>query len=160
MLNLGMTELLVFAIIAVIVLGPDKLPTAVRSVIKWYRQVKMLISNVQRDIERELDITEIREKMEQEIARFKEIEQHMQAQLNQIQKEVDQQHKEIEKAVSPVAVHAESQMLVNHETATLTTDTATQIEPQQLSKPISPQQEKHTVPEHALQQDPKKVVAV
>ena len=76
MLNLGMSELLVFSIIAVIVLGPDKLPTAIRSVIKWYRQIKMLITNVQRDIERELEITEIRETMEKEIARFKDIEKN------------------------------------------------------------------------------------
>ena len=101
MLNLGMSELLVFAIIAVIVLGPDKLPTAIRSVIKWYRQIKMLITNVQRDIERELEITEIRETMEKEIARFKDIEKNMQAQLDQIQQEVNQQHQELEKAISP-----------------------------------------------------------
>ena len=44
MLNLGMSELLLFAIIAVVVLGPDKLPTAMRSVLKWYRQIKMLMS--------------------------------------------------------------------------------------------------------------------
>ena len=94
MLNLGMSELLVFSIIAVIVLGPDKLPTAIRSVIKWYRQIKMLITNVQRDIERELEITEIRETMEKEIARFKDIEKNMQAQLDQIQQEVNQQHQE------------------------------------------------------------------
>ncbi len=81
MLNLGMSELLVFGIIAVIVLGPDKLPTAIRSVIKWYRQIKMLITNVQRDIERELEITEIRETMRKEMARFKDIEKNMQAQL-------------------------------------------------------------------------------
>lgn len=90
MLNLGMSELLIFSIIAVIILGPDKLPTAIRSVMKWYRQIKMLVSNVQRDIERELEITEIREKMEQEVARFKKIELQMQAQLDQIQKEVEQ----------------------------------------------------------------------
>ena len=94
MLNLGMSELLVFSIIAVIVLGPDKLPTAIRSVIKWYRQIKMLITNVQRDIERELEISEIRETMEKEIARFKDIETNMQAQLDQIQQEVNQQHQE------------------------------------------------------------------
>ena len=88
MLNLGMSELLVFAIIAVIVLGPEKLPTAMRAVIRWYRQVKALINNVQRDIERELEITEIREKMDAELKRIKEIEQHMQAQLDQIQHEV------------------------------------------------------------------------
>lgn len=90
MLNLGMSELLLFAIIAVVVLGPDKLPTAMRSVLKWYRQIKMLMTNAQRDIERELEITEIRETMKQEIARFQQIELQMQTQLQQIQKEVEQ----------------------------------------------------------------------
>lgn len=101
MLNLGMSELLLFAIIAVVVLGPDKLPTAMRSVLKWYRQIKMLMTNAQRDIERELEITEIRETMKQEIARFQQIELQMQTQLQQIQKEVEQLDKTEQKLPSP-----------------------------------------------------------
>ena len=101
MLNLGMSELLLFAIIAVVVLGPDKLPTAMRSVLKWYRQIKMLMTNAQRDIERELEITEIRETMKQEIARFQQIELRMQTQLQQIQKEVEQLDKTEQKLPSP-----------------------------------------------------------
>lgn len=36
MLNIGMTELLVFGIIALLVLGPEKLPEAARFAGKWY----------------------------------------------------------------------------------------------------------------------------
>ncbi|MEK5757135.1 twin-arginine translocase TatA/TatE family subunit, partial [Acinetobacter variabilis] len=35
MLNIGMTELLAFGVIALLVLGPDKLPEAVRFIGKW-----------------------------------------------------------------------------------------------------------------------------
>ena len=36
MLNVGMTELLCFAIVALLVLGPEKLPEAARFAAKWY----------------------------------------------------------------------------------------------------------------------------
>ena len=52
MLNIGMTELLVFGIIALLVLGPEKLPEAARFAGKWYGKVKRMVSNVQNDIDR------------------------------------------------------------------------------------------------------------
>lgn len=89
MFNVGMSELLIFAIIAILVLGPDKLPTAIRTVIQYYKKIKMLMHNVQHDIERELEISEIREQMKVELARIHDIEKQMQIQLDQIQKEVE-----------------------------------------------------------------------
>lgn len=47
MLNVGMTELLVFGVIALLVLGPEKLPEAARFAGKWYGHIKRLINNVQ-----------------------------------------------------------------------------------------------------------------
>lgn len=61
MLNLGMSELLAFGIIALLVLGPDKLPEAARFVGKWYAKIKRTVSNVQNDIDRELRLSELRE---------------------------------------------------------------------------------------------------
>ena len=61
MLNIGMTELLAFGIIALLVLGPDKLPEAARFAAKSYAKIKRLISNVQNDIDRELRLSELRE---------------------------------------------------------------------------------------------------
>lgn len=81
MLNLGMSELLAFGIIALLVLGPDKLPEAARFVGKWYAKIKRTVSNVQNDIDRELRLSELREQMQQEMQRIAELEQKMQAQM-------------------------------------------------------------------------------
>lgn len=85
MLNLGMSELLAFGIIALLVLGPDKLPEAARFVGKWYAKIKRLVSNVQNDIDRELRLSELREQMQKEMQRIAELEQKMQAQMTSLE---------------------------------------------------------------------------
>ena len=85
MLDVGFSELLVFGIIALLVLGPDKLPEAVRFVAKWYSKLKRLISNVQNDIDRELRLSELREQMQNEMQRIQELEQKMQSQMHELQ---------------------------------------------------------------------------
>lgn len=85
MLNVGFSEILLFGIIALIVLGPEKLPQAIRTAGRWYAQIRRLINNVQRDIEQELQLAEMREQMQKELARIKSIEQEMQTQLDQMQ---------------------------------------------------------------------------
>lgn len=85
MLNVGFTELLLFGIVALIILGPEKLPTAIRTAGRWYAKIRHLINNVQRDIEQELQLAEMREQMQKELARIKSIEQDMQTQLDQMQ---------------------------------------------------------------------------
>ncbi|ENV38376.1 Sec-independent protein translocase protein TatB [Acinetobacter venetianus] len=87
MLNLGMSELLVFGIIALLVLGPDKLPEAARFVGKWYTKIKRLVSNVQNDIDRELRLSELREQMQKEMQRIAELEQKMQVQINELEQQ-------------------------------------------------------------------------
>ncbi|ENU93478.1 twin arginine-targeting protein translocase TatB [Acinetobacter vivianii] len=85
MLNIGMSELFVFGIIALLVLGPDKLPEAARFAGKWYAKIKRMISNVQNDIDRELRLSELREQMQQEMQRITELEQKMQAQIAELE---------------------------------------------------------------------------
>lgn len=85
MLNIGMTELLVFGIIALLVLGPDKLPEAVRFAGKWYGKLKRLASNVQNDIDRELRMSELKEQMQTEMKRIQDLETKMQAQMQALQ---------------------------------------------------------------------------
>ena len=81
MLNLGMTEIFCFAVIALLVLGPDKLPEAARFVAKWYGKIKKFINNIQNEIDRELRLSEFREEMQKEIDKITELERRMQQQL-------------------------------------------------------------------------------
>ncbi|HJF28236.1 MAG TPA: Sec-independent protein translocase protein TatB [Acinetobacter lwoffii] len=89
MLNIGMTELFIFGIIALLVLGPDKLPEAVRFVGKWYGKVKRTVSNIQNDLDRELRLSELREQMQAEMKRIQELEAKMQAQMQNLQKPLE-----------------------------------------------------------------------
>ncbi|HAA07166.1 Sec-independent protein translocase protein TatB [Acinetobacter schindleri] len=81
MLNIGMTELLAFGVIALLVLGPDKLPEAVRFIGKWSTKIKRTVSNIQNDLDRELRLSELREQMQSELKRIQELEAKMQAQM-------------------------------------------------------------------------------
>ena len=87
MLNIGMTELLAFGIISLLVLGPDKLPEAARFAGRWYGKLKRMISNVQNDIDRELRLSELREQMQNEMQRIQALEQKMQAQMHELQQQ-------------------------------------------------------------------------
>lgn len=84
MLNLGMTEIFCFAVIGLLILGPDKLPEAARFVAKWYGKVKKFINNIQNEIERELRLSEFREEMQKEIEKITELERRVQKQLDEL----------------------------------------------------------------------------
>ena len=87
MLNIGMTEILAFGIIALLILGPDKLPEAIRFIAKWYHQIKRMMNNVQHDIDRELRVSELRSQIQEEMQRIQQLEYKMQLQLNDLQQQ-------------------------------------------------------------------------
>ena len=86
MLNVGMTELLCFAIVALLVLGPEKLPEAARFAAKWYGKAKRFMNSVQTEVDRELKLSEFRQEIQKEIERMTEIEQRLQKQLEHLSK--------------------------------------------------------------------------
>lgn len=91
MLNLGMTEIFCFAVIALLVLGPDKLPEAARFVAKWYGKIKKFINNIQNEIDRELKLSEFREEMQKEIEKITELERRLQKQLDELKTQPSEQ---------------------------------------------------------------------
>lgn len=84
MLDVGMTELLCFAIIAILVLGPEK-PEAARFAGRWYVRLKRYITNLQNEIDQELRLSEFRKEMQEELNRIEALERKVQQQLEEIQ---------------------------------------------------------------------------
>ena len=66
MLDMGFSEILLFGIVAIVVLGPDKLPQAMRTVGRWYGKARRLMHSVQHDIEKELNLLEMKEQVQRE----------------------------------------------------------------------------------------------
>ncbi|MDX4039871.1 Sec-independent protein translocase protein TatB [Aliarcobacter skirrowii] len=60
MFGLGMTEILLIAIVAVIALGPDKLPEAMVKIAKMFNSVKKGINDAKTTLDNELNISELK----------------------------------------------------------------------------------------------------
>ena len=60
MFDVGFWEIAIIALIALIILGPDRLPRAARTIGLWVGKARRTLSEVKRDIDRELDASELK----------------------------------------------------------------------------------------------------
>lgn len=61
MFDAGFLEFLIIGIIALVVIGPERLPSVARTVGGWIGKARAFVDNTKRDIEREFNATEMRE---------------------------------------------------------------------------------------------------
>jgi sec-independent protein translocase protein TatB len=66
MFDIGFWELTIIAVIALIVLGPERLPGLARTAGMWFSKLRRFVSNVKADIDKELKAEEIRRALEKE----------------------------------------------------------------------------------------------
>lgn len=92
MFDIGFWELLVIAVLALLVLGPERLPGAIRSTIKTVRSVRNMATGFKNDIEHQLRVHELHENL-------KKAEQQG---LEQLSPEVKQSVDELKQAAASV----------------------------------------------------------
>ncbi|WP_372880918.1 Sec-independent protein translocase protein TatB [Psychromonas sp.] len=63
MFDIGFWELVVISVIGLVVLGPERLPGAIRSVMHWVTTVKEMANSVKTEVAQELKLHEINENM-------------------------------------------------------------------------------------------------
>ncbi|QOP46259.1 Sec-independent protein translocase protein TatB [Sulfurimonas paralvinellae] len=61
MFGMGFTEILLIAVIAILFLGPDKLPSTMIEIAKFFRSVKSTIGSVKDSLEEEMNVTGIKQ---------------------------------------------------------------------------------------------------
>jgi sec-independent protein translocase protein TatB len=61
MLDIGFSELLLIALVAIVVVGPEKLPETITNILKYIRKIAKYIGGIKENIDRELQIQELRE---------------------------------------------------------------------------------------------------
>lgn len=81
MFDISFGEVLVFGILALIVLGPEKLPQAVRTAGTYYAKIRRTVGTFRAEIEAELDLVETRQKMQEELAKIRAAEADMQREM-------------------------------------------------------------------------------
>ena len=85
MFDIGFPELLVVSIVALLVIGPDKLPETLRALFLWVGRLRRSLTNIRADIENEIGADDIRQQLHNEsiMKELKETRQQLQRVVNQ-----------------------------------------------------------------------------
>ena len=65
-MDIGFQEVFLIGVIALIVLGPERLPTAVRTIALWVSRIKRNFKSIQASIEQEINTEELRQRIHNE----------------------------------------------------------------------------------------------
>jgi sec-independent protein translocase protein TatB len=95
MFDIGFFELVLIGVVALIVLGPEKLPGAIRSTLKTVRSIKGMANGFRQEVEQQFKIHEMHENLK------KAEQQNMQNLSPKLQETVDELRKAAESVQKP-----------------------------------------------------------
>jgi sec-independent protein translocase protein TatB len=102
MFDVGFWELTIIALVALIVIGPERLPKVARTAGLWLGRGRRFVATVKADIDKEIRAEELREVIEKQAALANpvhEIVEETRKDLNEIKQETAQQVKESQDAL-------------------------------------------------------------
>ena len=84
MFDIGFLELLLIALITLVVMGPERLPEAIRTLSLWIGRLKQRFASAQQELEKEVGMDDIRHQLHNE----------------QVLRELEDQKNELEQSLS------------------------------------------------------------
>lgn len=84
MLDIGGLELLIIAVVALLVIGPERMPEALRTLGLWLGRLRRSFTAVKNEIEKEIGMDEVRRQLHNEsvMEQMKRIEEEVQNSVN------------------------------------------------------------------------------
>ena len=104
MFDLGFTEMMLIGIVALVVIGPERLPAVARTAGKYFGRLKRFMTTVKADVEQELRADELREilnKQQQELNSLKDT-------INEAGRDIEQEAAALNEAGNDFARDLES----------------------------------------------------
>jgi sec-independent protein translocase protein TatB len=89
MFDIGFTELLVIGLVALIVIGPERLPRVARTLGILAGRLQRYVADVKADINREVELDELRKMKDSVTQAASSIESSVQSELNSVKSELD-----------------------------------------------------------------------
>jgi sec-independent protein translocase protein TatB len=89
MFDIGFSELLVIGVVALIVIGPEKLPRMARTVGVLAGRLQRYVSDVKADINREIELDELRKMRDSMQQAASDFQSSVQSELNQTETELN-----------------------------------------------------------------------
>ena len=89
MFDMGFTEMMLIGIVALIVIGPERLPGVARTAGKYFGRLKRFMTSVKADVEQELRADELREILAQQQKELDKLKHNITDAGREIEKQVD-----------------------------------------------------------------------
>lgn len=99
MFDIGFFELLLVGTVALVVIGPERLPDAVRTTVRWWTQIKQTLGSAREELEREVGADDIRRELHNErvLRELRESKEEMERTLSEAQRKFAQDLKDVER---------------------------------------------------------------
>jgi len=100
--DIGFSELLLVLVIGLVVLGPERLPVAVRTVAGWIRTLRAMAASVQSELSQELKLQELQDSLKKaEESGLKNLTPEIKASMDELKEAAESMKKSINSGLKP-----------------------------------------------------------
>lgn len=111
MFDIGFSELILLMILGLVVLGPKRLPIAIRTVMDWVKTIRGLAANVQNELKQELKLQELQDSIKKaESLNLQALSPELSKTVEELKAQADKMKAELEDKAAQAGTTVEEQI--------------------------------------------------
>jgi hypothetical protein len=145
--DIGFSELVLLMLVGLVVLGPKRLPVAIRTVMGWVKTIRGLAANVQNELKQELKLQELQDSIKKaEQLNLKQLSPDLSKTVEELKEQAQKMRAELEEKAAAAGTTVEDQIKEIKSSAENPADSAEKLEvtPQETAeKPVETASTEH-----------------
>ena len=111
MFDIGFSELVLLMVVGLVVLGPKRLPVAIRTVMGWVKTIRGLAANVQNELKQELKLQELQDSIKKaESLNLQALSPELSKTVEELKAQADKMKAELEDKAAQAGTTVEEQI--------------------------------------------------
>ena len=111
MFDIGFSELVLLMLVGLVVLGPKRLPVAIRTVMSWVKTIRGLAANVQNELKQELKLQELQDSIKKaEQLNLKQLSPDLSKTVEELKEQAQKMRAELEEKAAAAGTTVEEQI--------------------------------------------------
>lgn len=129
MFDIGFSELVLLMLVGLVVLGPKRLPVAIRTVMGWVKTIRGLAANVQNELKQELKLQELQDSIKKaEQLNLKQLSPDLSKTVEELKEQAQKMRAELEEKAVAAGTTVEEQIKEIKSAAENSADSAEKLE--------------------------------
>ena len=129
MFDIGFSELVLLMFVGLVVLGPKRLPVAIRTVMSWVKTIRGLAANVQNELKQELKLQELQDSIKKaEQLNLKQLSPDLSKTVEELKEQAQKMRAELEEKAAAAGTTVEDQIKEIKSAAENPADSAEKLE--------------------------------